>query len=239
MSAEPRQLPLRLEPRPALGREAFLVSPGNAATVARVLDWPGWPGRRLALAGPARAGKTHLAHVWMHASGARIVEAATLDDQASESLAAHGMAVVEDVDRLPEGPAGMRAERALLHLHNLLAAQGGVLMVTGRTAPARWPVQLPDLASRLQAMPLARIPAPDDALLASVMVKLFADRQLSASPEAVHYLVRRMGRSIAEAERIVAALDRLSLATRRPVTRSMAASFLAAETGRPDAEDGG
>ena len=238
MTAEPRQLPLALEHRPALGRDSFMVSPGNAATVARVLDWRGWPGGRLALVGPPRAGKTHLAHVWMYASGARRVEAAALEEAAADDLAAAGAVVVEDVDRLAEASSPAGPERALLHLHNLLGAEGGFLLVTGRQAPARWRVRLPDLASRLQAMPLAGIAPPDDALLASVMLKLAADRRVPVTPDAVHYLVRRMTRSIAEAERIVAALDRRSLALGRPVTRAMAAALLP-RTDAAGEDDGG
>ena len=43
------------------------------------------------------------------------------------------------------------AEEALFHLCNRLAAGGGSLMVSGREPPARWPLALPDLASRLGA----------------------------------------------------------------------------------------
>lgn len=238
MTAEPRQLPLQLEHRPALGRDAFMISAGNAATVARVLDWQGWPQRRLALTGPARSGKTHLAHVWMYASGAVRAEAGTLDTGGAERLARTGAVVVEDVDLIAEAPSPAEAERALLHLHNLLGAEGGFLLLTGRRAPARWTIGLPDLASRLQAMAVVGIGEPDDSLLASIVLKLAADRRVSVTPEAVHYLVRRMDRSVAEAERVVAALDRRSLAVKRPVTRATAAALLA-ERGRTDEAEPG
>lgn len=238
MTAEPRQIPLQLEHRPALGRDAFMISPCNARTVAHVLDWQGWPQRRLALTGPARSGKTHLAHVWMYASGAVRAEAGGLDRGQAERLAGAGAVVVEDVDRIAEAPAPGEAERALLHLYNLLGAEDGFLLVTGCRAPARWPVRLPDLASRLQAMTMVGTGEPDDSLLASIVLKLAADRRVSVTPEAVHYLVRRMDRSVAEAERVVAALDHRSLAVKRPVTRATAAALLA-EWGRTDEAEPG
>ena len=73
-------------------------------------------------------------------------------------------------------------------------------MVSGREPPARWPLALPDLASRLGAAPVARLEPPDDDLLAAVLVKLFADRQLAVAPELIRYLVSRMDRSFAAAE---------------------------------------
>ncbi len=223
------QLPLRLEHRPALGRADFLVSDSNAGAVRQVTNWQAWPGRRLALVGPARSGKTHLAHVWMQEAGAERVAAACLDDRAAERLVRHGRAVVEEADGLAALEPERRdaAERALFHLANLAAAEGAWLMVTGRAAPVRWPVRMPDLASRLEALPLARLAPPDDTLLSSLMVKLFADRQLHVGSDVIKFLVRRIERSFAAVEATVEALDRRSLARQRPVTRAMAAAYLA------------
>lgn len=235
MSAAARQMVLDLVPRPALGRGDFLVSAANAAAVALVDAWPDWPGGRLVLVGPESAGKTHLAHVWMAESGAVAADAAGLGAGDVPRLVAHGAAVVEDADRLAALPGDARraAEGALFHLMNLMAAEGGRLLLTGRTPPAAWAIATPDLASRLQALPVARIAAPDDAFLSSILVKLFADRQLPVGPEVVTYLVERIDRSFAAAERVVAGLDALSLGERRRITRRLAADFL----GQP-ADDG-
>ena len=101
-------------------------------------------------------------------------------------------------------------------------------MLTGRDAPGRWPLEMPDLTSRLAALPVARVAPPDDALLSSLMVKLFADRQLQVAPAVIRYLALRIERSFSAAEDAVAALDRLSLARQRPVTRVLAAEVLGA-----------
>jgi len=229
MTAAPRQLPLSLEFRPALGRSDFLVSPANAEAVRQLSDWPGWPGRRMALVGPARSGKTHLVHVWMQDTGAERTLATDLDERAAARLAGRGKAVVEDVDALPSLPAARRreAERALFHLCNLAAADGAWLLLTGRDSPARWAIETPDLASRLSALPVVRLSPPDDVLLSSIMVKLCADRQLRIGPDVVRYLTRRIERSFAAVETVVSALDRYSLASKRPVSRAIASAVLA------------
>ena len=138
--------------------------------------------------------------------------------------------VVEDADRLRDlGRSRSLAEEALFHLCNHLAAGGGSLMATGRLAPARWQIALADLASRLRAAPVARLEAPDDALLAAVLVKLFADRQIAVAPDLIRYLLARMERSFAAAEALVAALDR---AGSRATDRSPRGSRPSCSTGR-------
>lgn len=223
-----RQLPLNLAVRTALGRGDFLVSPSNAAALDMLDAWTSWPEGRLVLVGAAGAGKSHLAQVWARDAGARILDAEALSPAALDpELDRRDPLAVEDADRIAGRP---EAERALFHLLNLTRETRRALLLTARSAPARWPVSLPDLASRLQAIPTARIEPPDEALLAAVIVKLFADRQLSVGPELVGWLVRRIDRSLAEAARVVDLLDRAALARKRPVTRQLAAEVLA-ETG--------
>ena len=218
----PRQLGFDLPAIPALGREDFFVSPSNATAAALIEGWQDWPAHKLALCGPQGAGKTHLTHVWAAQSGATILPAADLP-RADISALAHTHVAVEDADTLAGRPEG---ERALLHLHNLVLAEGHCLLLTACSAPGFWPLRLPDLASRMQATPAALLEEPDDALLLAVMMKLFADRQLLPSPGTLAYLTRRMPRSFEMAHRIVSALDRASLVSGRPVTRSLAAQVL-------------
>ena len=219
-----RQLRFDLPARPALGRGDFFVSDVNRAAVAMIEGWRGWPTRKLALIGPQGAGKTHLAHVWAEMSGAAIIPAHHLASADDIPALARSPLVVEDADRIAGHAA---AEEALFHLHNLVLGEGHALLLTARAAPARWPLGLPDLASRVMATGLARLTEPDDALLAAVLTKLFADRQIAPSPDTVPYLTRRIDRSFAAAQRAVAALDAAAMRLGRPVTRRLAAEVLA------------
>jgi chromosomal replication initiation ATPase DnaA len=228
----PQQIPLQFDMRPALGKADYLVSSSNSEAVRLLSGWRDWPDRHMALVGPARAGKTHLAHVWMQESGAYLFPAACLDEGAAERLVGKGRVVIENIDRLVKLPLPQRraAEKALFHLYNLAAAEGAWLLLTGREAPGRWPVESPDLTSRLATLPIARVDPPDDVLLSSLMVKLFADRQLQVVPDVIKYLSVRIERSFATAEATVDALDRLSLARQKPVTRQMATELLGSDS---------
>jgi chromosomal replication initiation ATPase DnaA len=226
----PEQLVLELPHRQALGAEDFLVSRSNAAAVELVDAWPSWSHPAALVVGPQGSGKSHLAHVWRLRSGAERVVAASLDETAVAGLERARALVVEDVDR------GVGNERTLFHLLNLAREKGSSILLTARSAPGEVEIALPDLRSRLRALPLVIIESPDEALLRAVLVKLFADRQLAVEPHVVAYLALHMERSMEAASRVVAAADRLSLAARRKVTRAIAAEALASPGGRGESE---
>lgn len=218
-----RQLAFDLPAREALGRGDFFVSPSNTLALAALDGWRAWPGGRMLLVGPDGAGKTHLAHVWAAESGARIAPAAGLEAADLPALIEAGALVIEDADGVAgDGPA----EAALFHLHNMAAARGVPLLLTARRPVRDWGLGLPDLESRVQAMPMTRLDPPDDALLSAVLVKLFADRQLTVAPALIPYLASRMDRSFAAARDLVAQLDALALAEGRAVTRQLASTLL-------------
>lgn len=218
-----RQLILDLPVRPALGREDFFVTAANALALS-VLDRPQtWPQGKVVLVGPAGAGKTHLAQVFAAATGAAVVAAGTLAAADVPALARARALVVEDADGIACQPAH---EAALFHLHNLALVEGTKLMLTARSAPVRWGLGLPDLASRMQATQVVTLEAPDDALLAAVLVKHFADRQIRIPGGLVPWLVARMDRSLAMARQLVAELDARALAESRPIGQKLAAEVL-------------
>ncbi len=210
-----KQLVLDLPVRQALGRDDFFVAPCNGLAVAQLDGWARWPDGRLALVGPEGSGKTHLAHVWAAMSGARIIPARDL--QLADAAAA---LVVEDVD----GIAGN--EEVLFHVYNTMNTSKGALLLTGKQAPSRWELALPDLRSRLQSVPVVALDAPDDTLLSMIMVKLFDDRQLEVSPKLIAYLLKRVGRSYAEVNALVNTLDKAALAARKPLSVRFASAYL-------------
>jgi chromosomal replication initiation ATPase DnaA len=213
------QLILDLGHRPALGEADFLVAPCNQAAIQWLDRWPAWPAPALTVYGPAGCGKTHLARVFAARSGAPIIEAASLATDAVPALLGSATAcVVDDAD-------GAAAE-PLLHLYNLLAERRGGMLLTAREPPARWHGILPDLRSRLAAAPAVAVAAPDDALLAALLVKLFADRQLAVSEEVVLFLVRHMERSFEAARHLVAELDAAALRDHRGITIPLARAVL-------------
>jgi chromosomal replication initiation ATPase DnaA len=215
------QLALEWPHRSALAREDFLVAPANEAAVAWLDSWPDWPSYGLVVHGPEGSGKTHLAQAWRARTGALPL---------SDDLSGNAW-LLEDADRsAPE-------ETAFFHLLNRVAEARGALLITARTPPSRWNVRLPDLASRLKALPAVALGMPDETLVEAVLVKHFADRQLRVGPETVRYVASRLERSLAQVARVSAALDKAALAQGRAVSVPLARDVLAAQGFDVSSED--
>ena len=215
-----RQLAFDLPARTDLGRQDFFVSTANAEAVGIIDRWPDWPAPTLFLVGPPGSGKSHLAHVWCSASGAGLVGPAALRTETVPEVLSQGALALEDA------PGPDADERALFHLMNHAREHRCFVLVTSLSLPALWPVELPDLRSRLRASPVVELKAPDDALLRAVLVKHFADRQIAVDEPVVSYLLSRMDRSFDAARRLVAEIDRRALADKAEVTRAFVARVL-------------
>ncbi len=209
--------------------EDFLRSPANAAALDAVLAWPDWPAPALLLWGPTGSGRTHLARIWTRLTGARLLDGNRLGAAPGvlARLGATRHCAVDDADQV-------RDDVTLFHLYNLIAGQGGQLLLTASRPLGGWGIELPDLLSRLRTAWSCRIGEPDDALLEAVLVKQLQDRQLSVLPGVVSYLVRHMERSFAAARRLARELDRASLRARRPITLPLARAVLATEAAAGD-----
>lgn len=233
------QMILDLGHRPALGREDFLVAPSNEVAVGWIDRWPDWPQPGLALYGDPGAGKSHLTQVWRAASGARPLDPEAFRALEPPELLGEARAcVLDEAERLFEvAAARAEMERKLLHVYNMMAQRQGHILFASRAAPARWPVALADLASRLAVLPAIALGRPDEPLIEAVLVKLFADRQLAVEPAVVRYLLHRMERSFAAARALVAAIDRESLSAGRQVTVPFVSEILA--RGGFEADGGG
>lgn len=216
----PRQLAFALPHAESLTRDNFLEGPCNAAGLALVESWPEWPARTMVLSGPDGSGKSHLAAIWAELSGARSLSAHALEAAAVPGALATGALVLEDLK------AGNIDERALFHLLNLARQDEAYVLITGREPPVSLPIALNDLRSRLRALPVVALLAPDDQLFRALIVKLAADRQLTIDEAVVSYLTARIERSYAAAREAVALLDGESLRRGRPVTRALAAELL-------------
>jgi chromosomal replication initiation ATPase DnaA len=195
----------------------MVVTPANADAMALIDRWPDWPSQVVILAGPPGCGKSHLAAIWRDEATADVIDAARL----GSDMAMPEHSVV--IDGIGEKPFD---QNGLFHLINAVRSRGDYLLLTTRLFPGAWGVTLPDLASRLKAATTVEIHEPDDALLAAVIAKLFADRQIEIDFSVVQYLVRRMERSLSSAIALVDRLDRAALEGKTRISRALAAQVL-------------
>ena len=221
------QLSLDLPCHTAFGRSDFMVSRSNIAAVERIDRWPDWPSAGLVVHGPPGCGKTHLAHLWRDRASAVIITGEALSETMLPRL------LDEVPRRIAIDDADRASELALLHLYNSCVEHRGSLLITACRPPGSWRIELGDLRSRLRAALAVEIGAPDDELLGAVLVKHFDDRQLRVASDVIEYLLKRIERSFAAAEQIVACLDGAALSNGSPVTIPLARTVLGESGSQP------
>lgn len=160
----------------------IVVGAANHSAIEALAAAPSWPFRTAILLGPARAGKSLIAR-WFAETG--------------------GGEAIDDADRIDE--------TELFHRWNRAQESGVPLLLTAGNGAGEWTIRLPDLASRLGAALHLEIGTPDDAMLAELIAVHAEQRGLALGPDASAYLAARSERSHIGAERLVAAIDRISL----------------------------
>lgn len=219
-----RQLPLPLPCDASMEADDFLVTSCNREAALWVERWPNWPAHGLVVTGLSGSGKTHLASLWGVKSGARFVSRDALLGQDSLALTEAGLTLILDDADVWAGHA--EAEERLFHLYNHLKTAKGFLLVTMKRGAGQAGFVLPDLRSRLLALPSVSLGAPDDDLLQALIVKQFRDRQISLDTGVVSYLAARIPRDAASIRNTVEKLDLAALAEGRKITIVLARKIL-------------
>jgi len=199
------QYALNLTLPPVFSADNFFVSGCNREAYQWITAWPEWPAHALLLTGPKGSGKTHLGHIWAGRAEAR--QWSVTNGQLSEK----NNLLIEDIEKI-------RDERALLHLLNYAKETGQYLLLTSSTPPKGLPFRLPDLTSRLLALPVAVLGQPDDEALGGVLRKQFADRQMKVGEDVIAYLLPRMERSLSKVNELASSLDRQALSEGKSLT---------------------
>lgn len=185
------QIALPLAPGGAGSASRIVLGEANRAAIEAMAVASSWPFRTAVLSGPPRSGKSLIAR-WFAESGA----GEAIDD------------------------AGNLDETELFHRWNR-AQESATPLLLVHSGQGEWNVALPDLASRLGAALHLEIGAPDDAMLAELIALHAEQRGLPLGPDASAYLVPRLERSHMGVERLVAAIDRLSLERKQAPTLSI------------------
>ncbi|MEE4350772.1 MAG: hypothetical protein V2J26_11125 [Pacificimonas sp.] len=179
----------------------FIVTPANADAAAGLQTWDRWPDGAVLLVGPAQCGKTRLAQI------AKIRRGGHLD-------------LWEDVDRGGLNQAG------LFHALNRARDGGDPVLMTARTMPGRWAISLPDLKSRVNALPILEIHAPDDALVAELLYRGFAQRGLDVGPDLIAHASLRVPRAYRAIAALAERADRAALEQGRKISVRLLAPIL-------------
>ena len=158
------------------------VGADNQAVIDALQVCRSWPFRTAVLSGPPRSGKSLIAQLFARSGAGEAIDDADLLD-----------------------------ETALFHRWNRAQETGTPLLLVRASSEGDWAIALPDLASRIGAALALTIGTPDDAQLRDLITVHAQQRGLALGPDAAEYLVPRCERSHLGVERLVEAIDRLSL----------------------------
>lgn len=190
----------------------FIRGAANESALDLVTRWPDWPYSIVLVHGASGSGKTHLAHVFASRAKATILAPERIGKVPADQLLTGNHAwVLDNLEAVKDAPA-------LAQLINHARARGDYLLLTANRAPGELELPLPDLRSRILALPSVGLEEPDDALLSGVMAKQFADRQLRIAPEVLQFAIQHIERSYDAASRFVGALDARAMEKGRAIT---------------------
>ena len=188
-----RQIALPLAAGPGMAPARIVLGRANRAVLDALSAPEHWPFGTAILAGPPRSGKSLMARWFIAQQGGQQQGGAEAIDDAFK---------LDETELFHRWNRAQEEHTALL----LVAGSGG------------WDIALPDLASRLGAALHLEIGPPDDEMVAELIETHAAQHGLLLGDGALNYLVPRIERSFAGIERLVRAIDRLSLERKQPPT---------------------
>lgn len=200
----------------------FIRGEANSEALAWMERWPDWPYSIILLHGPAGSGKTHLAHLFAARTGASFIDPTRIGKTPADQILTGNHSWVVD------GLGEVTDEAGLAQLINHARARGDYILFTARESAHAHVFELPDLSSRIKALPAVALGAPDEALLAGVLAKAFADLQLRIAPEVLSYAINQLERSYQAVHQFARTMDELSLTRGRAITIPLVKEALAA-----------
>ncbi|KAF1045680.1 MAG: DnaA regulatory inactivator Hda [Herbaspirillum frisingense] len=173
----------------------------------------------------AGAGKTHLLHAVADAVGAqaRVISAASADD-AFDYTPQISHYLVDDVDQLFE-----ERQIAAFNLFNQIREQGGWLVSTGTLPPTRLELR-EDLRTRLGWGLIYQVHDLSDDEKIAALLQATLTRGLEIPPAVLMYMLTHYRRDMPSLSRMLDALDRYSLATKRAITLPLLRELLQQES---------
>jgi DnaA family protein len=214
-----KQLPLAVRLQDRALFEIFLPGAnGQALAAARSLA-AGEGAGLLYLHGIEGVGKSHLLQAICAAvPGAAYLPVSQLRDHdpgLREATSDLPLIALDDPQAIAGEPEW---ERRLFTLYNDCVSSGTRLVVAAREPAVALPLALPDLRSRLAAMPHYALRPLDEAQQRAALQARAAVRGIQLPEETLQYLQRRFARDMGSLYALLERLDSASLAAQRPLT---------------------
>ncbi|MDR0695703.1 MAG: hypothetical protein LBF56_02970 [Holosporales bacterium] len=171
----------------------YVVTECNEYAVKWLEKWPFQSrGNFVCLVGEKGAGKTHLATLWATRQNAEIIN--TTDEVFSKwynislEKTQQKYFVLDDADELKD-------DVLLFYIYNTIQSQNAYLLMTAKTYPCTWHLELDDVKSRLATVNVIRIQRPTEAAMNSIIERMLLQRGIRTTPAITEYIANRIERS--------------------------------------------
>lgn len=191
----------------------FIESEENREAVACLSHWPkSWSSNGVVIYGAHKVGKTHLASLWAQAANAIYVLKSAFNRNPRALFEANCNFVIDNFDEFST------ADHWMFDFFNICREKGRYFLLIAGIPPSLWNINLKDLKSRIQTLPVINIKTPGDDLLMKIVKKISRDFGITISDETVNYIMNYVTRDVATLSETIRTLDRLAMQKQKSIT---------------------
>ena len=194
----------------SLNANDFFVSRSNYYAYQLVNSWPKWEKKIVNICGEKYSGKSHLSNIFIQKFKGRIIYANTLNNETLNSLKVYENIVLENFSKSVN-------ENLIYSLFNLMDQDNKYLVINSQIPINEIDFKLDDLKSRLKNCLVAKIQNPDDEMIYALIVKNFADRQISLDKKLIDFIIKRIDRSYGKIFEFIYKIDEISLKKKKSI----------------------
>ena len=188
----------------------FFVSSSNYYAYQLINSWPKWEKKIINISGEKYSGKSHLSNIFIEKFKGKIIYANTINNETLNSLKAYENIVLENFNKNIN-------ENLIYSLFNLMDQDNKYLVINSQTPINEIDFSLNDLKSRLRNCLIAKIQNPDDEMIYALIVKNFADRQISLDKKLIDFIIKRIDRSYGKIFEFIYKIDEISLKKKKSI----------------------
>ena len=175
----------------------FFVSSSNYYPYELINSWPKWEKKIVNICGEKYSGKSHLSNIFIEKFKGKIIYANTMNNETLNSLKTYENIVLENFNKNIN-------ENLIYSLFNLMDQDNKYLVIN-------------DLKSRLKNCLIAKIQNPDDEMIYALLVKNFADLQISLDKKLIDFIIKRIDRSYGKIFEFIYKIDEISLKKKKSI----------------------
>ena len=180
----------------------YFVSSSNNNAAKLIKIFPEWYNNGIVIFGPAKSGKTHIAHIWKSMANANLYDFKSNLD--FNTISINSNCIFDNFDCINEID-----EKSFFQIYNdIIKNKKFILILIGND---KFSVKLMDLKSRIEALNSAKLNNPDDKLIHAIVLKFFHDNQIIVAPDVINFILNRISRNFNEIQIFLNKLNDLSI----------------------------